>query len=389
MQRSLLSYDKKHPMILPPSHHFTELVIRHYHEEDGHLGTNHVLSRTREKFWIMKGQSAVRKVLNKCVYCQRMQGASCSQYMSDLPESRVVPGRTPFYHTMVDYFGPLKVKRGRTELKRWGCVFTCLNTRAVHLEVVDSLDSSAFLIAFHKFADLRGRPTHLYSDNATTFVGADRELRTAVKNLKSASVSKSLANRDIQWHFSPPLAPHHNGAVERIIKDVKRILNAMNQSAFKESTLSAIFYGVARILNDRPLTPLSDDHRDYDCLTPNSILLGRTDVSAPSHKFLKADEYARSWRYVQRQLDIFWQRWSKEYIPSLQNRSKWLFEKPNVKVGDVVLLNEQSLHRGEWPKAIVKEVYPDRHGVVRRVLVRTPSGEYIRDVRKIYPLELS
>ena len=151
--------------------------------------------------------------------------------MSDLLESRVIPGRTPFYHTMVDYFGPLKVKRARTELKRWGCIFTCLNTRAVHLEVVDSLDTGSFLMTFHKFADLRGRPVHLYSDNGTAFVGANGELRAAVKNLKSDQISKTLADRSIQWHFSPPLAPHHNGAVERIIKDLKRTLYAMNQSS--------------------------------------------------------------------------------------------------------------------------------------------------------------
>ena len=377
-------------MILPSSHHVTELIIQHYHQIDGHLGTNQVLSRTREKFWIMKGQSAVRKVLHRCVHCQRMHRAQCSQYMSDLPESRVIPGRTPFYHTMVDYFGPLKVKRGRTELKRWGCIFTCLNTRAVHLEVVDSLDSGSFLMTFHKFADLRGRPVHLYSDNGTAFVGANRELRAAVKTLKSDQISKSLADRGIQWHFSPPLAPHHNGAVERIIKDLKRILYAMNQSSvFKEGTLSALLYGVARILNDRPLTPLSDDPRDYDCLTPNSILLGRLDPSTPTHKFFIADEYTRSWRYVQRQLDLFWERWSREYIPSLQKRSKWLLAKPNLQVGDLVLMSEQCLHRGEWPKAIVQEVYPDRHGVIRKVKVRTPNGEYIRDIRKICRLELS
>lgn len=309
--------------------------------------------------------------------------------MADLPLCRITAQKNVFHYTMIDYFGPLICRRGRSELKRYGCIFTCLCTRAVHIEVVDSLETSAFLMAFFKFCDLRGHPIHMYSDNASTFVGAQKELGAAVRSLNSKSVTSSLADRDIQWSFSPSLAPHFNGCVERIVSLSKRVLYALNgNSSFHDNTLSALLYGVTRILNDRPLTPISDDVNDLQCLTPNSILLGRLDPSIPTHKFCKADDYAKNWKFVQRKLDLFWERWIKEYLPLLQSRSKWLESKPNFNVGDIVLMCDSNAPRGKWPKAIIIETFPDRHGLVRRVRVRTPNGIYERDIRKLCRLEL-
>ena len=390
LDQSCLPECSKNPMILPSNHHVTSLIISHFHIDNGHCGTLQVLSLIREKFWVLKGQSAIRKVLNKCMFCQRRRALPGSQYMADLPKCRLTPGKNVFHYTMVDYFGPITCRRNRTELKRYGCIFTCLSTRAVHIEAVDSLETSAFLMAFFKFCDLRGRPAHMFSDNATTFVGAQRELAKCVQALNSKSVTSSLAEKGIQWHFSPSLAPHFNGCVERIVSLSKRVLHALNRNdTFHDNTLPALFYGVSRILNDRPLTPISDDINDLHCLTPNSILLGRIDPSIPTHVFWKADDYSKNWRYVQRKLDLFWERWMKEYLPLLQSRSKWLYPKPNFKVGDLVLLmSENSIPRGKWPKAIVEEVFPDRHGLVRRVKVRTVTGTYERDVRKLCRLEL-
>lgn len=245
-------------------------------------------------------------------------------------------------------------------------------------------------MAFFKFADIRGHPRHLFSDNGRNFVGAHKELGQAVRTLNSKSVTSPLSDRDIQWHFSPSVSPHHNGLVERVVAQAKRILYGLNQNAaFHDNTLSALFYGVARILNDRPLTPVSNDVSDLNCLTPNSILLGRLDPSVPTHVFHKADDYARNWRFVQRKLDLFWERWLKEYLPQLQARSKWLDVKTNFVVGDLVLLLDYQTPRGTYPKGIIVQTFPDRHGLVRRVTVRTANGTYDRDIRKLCRLELS
>ena len=142
-----------------------------------------------------------------------------------------------------------------------------------------------------------------------------------------------------------------------------------------------------RILNDRPLTSLTDDVRDFNVLTPNSILLVNLEPSLPPDRFLRTDEYRQAWRFVQLMLDRFWIRWSREYLPQLQKRQKWLYPQRNFSVGDLVLLHGFDTPRGHWPKARVIEVYPDNDGNVRTVKVRTASSEYVRDIRKLSLLE--
>lgn len=195
LRRSTLSEDTKNPMILPSGHHVTRLIIQHYHRVNGHCGRLQVLSLFRERFWVMKGQTTIRKTIAKCLCCQRRKATLGSQYMADLVESRVTPGKNVFHYTMVDYFGPLVCRQNRTELKCYGCIFTCMCTRAEHLEVVDSLEASAFLMAFFKFCVIRGNPAHLFSDNGTNFIGAQRELGKAIRRLNTKSINSSLAER--------------------------------------------------------------------------------------------------------------------------------------------------------------------------------------------------
>lgn len=309
--------------------------------------------------------------------------------MADLPECRVTRSQHVFSHCSVDYFGPLITKRARSDLKRYGCIFTCMATRAVHLEVVNSLETKAFLQAFFRFSDIRGRPSHMYSDNGSNLVGAQRELGAVVSSLGDA-VSGPLADSGIRWFFTPPLAPHCNAVSERLIKDVKRILYALcGNKPLRDDELPSLFTGITRIMNDRPLTPLSDDPSDLDCLTPNSFLLGRLDPSLPTARFYNADDFKTGWRYVQRQLDHFWDRWMQEYLPMLQRREKWNDVSANLVVGDLVLMCDDNLPRGKWPRARVVEVYPDDNGLVRHVKVRSSAGLYKRDVRKLCRLELN
>ena len=131
---SNIAEQQKHPWILPSSHHVTTLIIRDNHETVGHAGTERVLAETRRKYWIIKGRVAVRKVLSECVTCKKMRAKPESQLMADLTADRLEPAH-PFVKVGTDFFGPFVVKRARSELKRYGCVFTCLVTRAIHIEV--------------------------------------------------------------------------------------------------------------------------------------------------------------------------------------------------------------------------------------------------------------
>ena len=123
-----------------------------------------------------------------------------SQLMSDLPPLRLAPYTPPFHHTSCDYFGPyiVKIVRNKTT-KHYGVLFTCLNTRAVHLEVAVDCSTLEFLQVLRRFLSIRGQPAMMMSDNGTQFVGAERELREMITGwnkdelaVRALSASKTL-----------------------------------------------------------------------------------------------------------------------------------------------------------------------------------------------------
>ena len=152
LENAAISYDAKHQIILPYRHHVTNLVIQKYHQEAGHLSQEYVLSSLRQLYWIIKGRSAVRRVLSGCFLCRKLGAARGEQLMADLPKERLTPEDPPFTSVGVDYFGPLYVQQGRSHVKRYGCVFTCLTTRAVHIEITSSLDTDSFINALRRFS---------------------------------------------------------------------------------------------------------------------------------------------------------------------------------------------------------------------------------------------
>ncbi|CAB4028223.1 Hypothetical predicted protein, partial [Paramuricea clavata] len=147
--------DLKHPIILPFKHPVTEMVIRQYHAEVGHMGQESVLSSLRKEFWIVKGRTAVRRVVRSCISCQRRKARLGEQFMANLPKIRLTPHQPPFTRVGVDYFGPLQVKQGRSVVKRYGCLFTCMTTRAVHIEIAHSLDTDSMINALRRFISIR------------------------------------------------------------------------------------------------------------------------------------------------------------------------------------------------------------------------------------------
>lgn len=145
------------------------LILRHIHEQTGHGGRNYSLSKLRERYWITHANAAARKLLSSCVFCKRHRAKLCEQKMADLPKERTTPDLPPFTNVGVDYFGPFEVKQGRSNVKRYGVVFTCMASRAVHLEVAHSLDTDSCISAIRRFICRRGRVSHFRSDNGTNF----------------------------------------------------------------------------------------------------------------------------------------------------------------------------------------------------------------------------
>ncbi|XP_068757389.1 uncharacterized protein [Montipora capricornis] len=146
-----LNYQSKHQLLLRYNHHLSRLLIMAHHQSVGHLGQEYVLTSLRKKYWIIKGRAAVRKVLSGCLTCRKQNSLRGQQMMADLPKERLTPGDLPFSYVGINYFGPLFVKRGRSIVKHYGCLFSCLTLRATHIEVAESLETDSFISALHRF----------------------------------------------------------------------------------------------------------------------------------------------------------------------------------------------------------------------------------------------
>ena len=206
LEKTVGEFDVKHPIILPQKCHFSQLVIRQYHVEMGHSGTSHTWASVRKKFWIVKGCSAVRRVIGQCIACRKRNAKVREQFMADLPSCRLQSFERPFYNTGVDYFGPFMIKQGRSLVKRYRCVFTCLTMRVVHIEIANSLTADSFINALRRFTARRGKPNCIFSDNGTNFVGAARILRESLEELNKSTIDRYCCQQNIKWAFMPPSA---------------------------------------------------------------------------------------------------------------------------------------------------------------------------------------
>ena len=381
-----VSYDQKHPIILPYKSHATYLIIACHHEKVGHSGVGHTISSLRQRFWIVKIDVAVRSVIRSCLFCKRRAATPCSQLMTDLPLARLQVNQPAFSHVGVDYFGPFLIKQGRSEVKRYGCLFTCLSTRAVHLEVANEMSTDCFINCLCRFIGRRGHPLHIYSDNGTNFAGAEKVLRMSLEKWNKQMIEEYLRQREIAWSFNPPAASARGGAWERLIRSVRRILSTLwsPKIPLTDEMLCTFLVEVESIINSRPLVPLSIDARNNEPLTPNHLLLLRSSPNQCPGVFEENSSYARKkWMYVQHLANVFWKRWIDEFLPMLNKRQKWLTKEENLKRDNIVLLVDERVSRAKWLLGRVVDVYPDKNNLIRTVLVKTKSGLAKRPVNKL------
>ncbi|XP_070546549.1 uncharacterized protein [Ptychodera flava] len=304
--------------------------------------------------------------------------------MADLPADRVQPHQPPFTNVGVDYFGPIEVKIKRSSVKRYGVIFTCLAVRAVHIEVADSLSTDSFINALRRFIARRGPVKMIRSDNGTNFVGARRILQEEIDKWNQQKIQDNLLQDNIEWKFNPPYGSHFGGVWERQIRTVRQLLlSLVKQQQLTDESLRTFLCEVEHTINCRPITKSSDDVKDLDALTP-SMLLNMKGAALSPGPFERNDMYAvHRWKQVQYLSDLFWKRWIKEYLPSLQERQKWFKVKRNLEVGDVVLVKDENTARNVWPLGRVIKIMPDGKGLVRRVMVKTKNSVLERPYDKL------
>ena len=208
-----------------------------------------------------------------------------------------------------------------------------------------------------------------------------------MKRLNHEEIAGQLATKGVDWIFNPPFASHFGGVWERQIRSIRRILRGLlKQQALSIENLETLFCEVEAIINSRPLTRVSNDPKDLNVLTPSHLLTLKSPVQSCMLSD-KTDVYARRrWRQVQYLADMFWKRWVNKYLPELQERQKWFKASKNLRVGDIVLVIDDKLQRSSWPMGEIIQVLPDESGLVRKAMVRTVHGEYLRPVSKMCKL---
>lgn len=395
LSQSDLTYQKKHPLLLPKKSNFTNILIDHYHKFNLHVGPRTLQSLINQKYWIISARSAIRSRTIKCISCFRASPSNRQPIMGELPKFRSQDVHV--FHTVgVDIGGPFSTKestrRNAHVSKSYLCVFVCCATRAVHLEVLSSLSTECFLACFDRFTARRGLCHSIVSDNGTNFVSAGKQLKevTDFLNVDSDSLSKGLVFRGVKWRHNPPTGSNFGGLYEAVIKSAKlHLKRSTGTKSLSFEELGTLFSRVEAVLNSRPLCALSSDPNEFEVLTPSHFLIGRELLAVPEYNLTDiSSSRLNRWQAVQQMSQQFWKLWKQDYLHTLQQRQKWFTNCRNLMVGDLVLINSDAPAL-KWVLGRVSKLHSGPDGVVRVISVRNANNhEFTRPVSKVSPLPL-
>ncbi|XP_062558174.1 uncharacterized protein LOC134223053 [Armigeres subalbatus] len=336
---TFVSHDTRFPIILPKEHLVTRLLLQWYHRRFLHANGETVVNEVRQRFHVPALRAQVRKAAKSCHECKVKKAVPEVPRMAPLPAARLKPYERPFSYVGLDYFGPIAVRVNRSTVKRWIALFTCLTTRAVHLEIAHSLSTESCKQAVRRFIGRRGSPVEIRSDRGTNFVGANNELRKEMSAM-NGRLAETFTNTTTRWVFNPPAAPHMGGSWERLVRSVKTAMAAIKTSEIpKEEALATFAVEAESVVNSRPLTFIPLESEQQEALTPNHfILLSSTGVVQPPKMPEDPRMVSRAdWQLCRSMVDQFWRRWIRKYLPTIARRTKWFEEVKPIGVGDLVI----------------------------------------------------
>lgn len=386
----------KHPILLPKISHLATLIVWDAHDRTLHGGPKVVQSVIQRQWWIIGGRNLIRQLLFKCIFCFKMKPKMRQPVMADIPISRYSQGR-PFINVGIDFAGPFTYKTGPRRNspldKCYFAIFVCMATKCLHLELVSSLSTPAFLACLDRFVGRRGLPTCLFTDNGTNFQGAASYLKDVQTFLKTHSdeIVHHLHSKEIKWQFIPPSAPNFGGLWEAGVKSVKHhFRHVLEGHHWNFEELSTFLIRIEGILNSRPLCAISSNPNDgVDYLSPGHFLIGSPLLARPEHDFSDQPvSHLKRWAMITQTTQSFWRRWSKDYLNSLIQRSKWTKSSDSVNVNDIVIIQGQNLPTQKWPLGVVTKVMPGADGVTRVLELQTSKGTLIRPVSKVAVLPI-
>ena len=409
LANSEIPYATKYPILIPKSHPITSLIARQAHERVLHNGVKETLAEIRSKFWIPSGRSFTRKIVHKCVTCKRFEGLPYqAPPPPPLPKCRVKEAPA-FSYTGVDFAGPLliRVTLSSHSTKVWIALFTCYVTRAVHLDAVPDQSTPTFIRCMKRFVARRGLPKRFISDNGKTFKAAARYLDSVFKD---ETVQEHLTGLGVTWQFNVERAPWWGGAFERMVRSTKRCLKKLiGRAHFSLDELITALAEIEAVLNSRPLSYMSGEDLE-EPITPSHLVVGRRILSMPdnldytcdlddSEFTLDARQLTSRVKHLNNVLNHFWKRWRTEYLSCLREvhaqvakRHHTNTDRP-ISVGDIVIIKDDHLPRGQWKLGMVQEILTGRDGLIRAATVKVASCDrrystFKRPIQLLYPLEI-
>lgn len=348
------------------------------------------------KYWIIQGRDFIRKIYRSCVVCARYSHRSFSPLMGNLPSERVNISK-PFNYTGVDFFGPYfvhyRLSRGSRPLKMYALVFVCFSTKACHFEVCNDLKTETFLQALKRFIARRGTPSKIFSDNGTTFSAASKvvkqDLSSIKKNISSFESVKYYSENGIEWSFIPPYAPNQGGLWEAAVKSakfhLKRVIGGQILTILEFQTLLC---QIEAILNSRPLTTDTSSSEELEYLTPGHFLIIQPLVDTSVALESPTVKLNTRFQLKMQMYRQFWIAWSKEYLQTLQLRPKCRNQEINIRLGQIVLIQEKNIPPTKWILGKVIRLYTGSDNTVRVVSLKTKNGIVNRSVLKLASLPI-
>jgi hypothetical protein len=347
--------------LLPREHKLSQLYAQAAHDV-AHEGVISTLHRTRKRVWIIHVRALADAIKAKCTECQLKEKRCMEQKMGPLPDHRVQMGAV-FQSVAIDLFGPVEyqqhVKKRQTG-KRWGVVFVCTTTSALHVEFMDTYSTDSFLMALRRFMSIRGTPTRFQSDRGEQLVAAAKQVAT----WDFKEVIHWAGRKGIEWTLVPTGGQHFNGQAERMIGLIKQQLWRIfeGKRLTHEETLTVLAEAVHKI-NSRSL--MGSPRAEGEPLCVQDLMLGRAKPGQVEVKLESGNKLTKRFENVQRVQQEFWKRWIEEVFPEKLRQSKWKREKRDLRVGDIMLRKDETAAGQSYKYAKVVKVHASTDGKIR------------------------
>ena len=408
--------DLINPIVLGKNHHITNLIIMNAHQKVKHLGIQPTLNKLRmDGFRLIRPLNTVRVALKNCFICKKMNTLSF-QYprMTNLPAHRVNLVRV-YSHIGVDYTGSIMVREGEVDHKFYLLIFTCLQVRACHIELLPDMTAEQFVLALVRFSNLYGIPEYLYSDNAPSISAGTNKVATkskVSKILESEGFKEKFGDDVIKHQCIPLGAPWVGSCWERIIGTIKGCLRkTVGRQKLEYFKLLTVLSDIQHAINCRPLTYRCADNNSLEIISPlsflnpcgiNSLLVRNAALATPPTA--TNQELNQTLKLRDELLDQFKETWKNEYLLSLRDSYRNLRQvnfADKVAIGDVVLIKNIQpkfiKSRQFWSLGRVMKVHTGSDGHIRSALVLRGVADYrtrkreleVHPINHLYPLELT